>query len=222
MATPSNDVGGDPRAPATGAVARSTISLALIGAALAVALFALAQMTSSRIARNQQSWLRQPLYALLEPGSYDNDLLADAVKIAAPDLLGTESPATIYRARLRGEPVAAVIHTVAPDGYRGPIELLVAIAWDGTLLGVQVVRHNETPGLGDAFETRDADWLKAFRGLSLSHPPQNRWTVRKDGGDFDAFTGATITPRAIVKAVRRALEFYGSQRDRLFAAGESP
>jgi electron transport complex protein RnfG len=218
MATPRNNGGGELRAPAPRAVARSAISLALIGAAIALALFALAQMTSSRIARNQQGWIRQPLYALLDPDSYDNDLLADAVEIASPDLLGAESPATIYRARRHGEPVAAVIHTVAPDGYRGPIELLVAIAWDGTLLGVQVVRHNETPGLGDAFETRDRDWLKAFRGLSLSNPPQNRWTVRKDGGDFDAFTGATITPRAIVKAVRRALEFYGAQRDRLFAA----
>jgi Na+-translocating ferredoxin:NAD+ oxidoreductase subunit G len=222
MATRGNDGDRDPRAAATRAVVRSALSLGLMGAALAVALFALAQVMGDRIARNQQSWIRQPLYALLDPGSYDNDLFADAVAVASPDLLGTESPATIYRARRHGEPVAAVIHTVAPDGYRGPIELLVAIAWDGTLLGVQVVRHNETPGLGDAFETRDADWLQAFRGLSLSRPPQHRWTVRKDGGDFDAFTGATITPRAIVKAVRRALEFYGSQRDRLFAASDSP
>jgi electron transport complex protein RnfG len=222
MATPGNDVARDPRAPATRAVVRSAISLALIGGALALALFALAQMTGERIASNRQGWIKQPLYALLEPGSYDNDLLADAVTVASPDLLGTDVPATIYRARRQGKPVAAVIRTIAPDGYRGPIELLVAIAWDGTLLGVQVVRHNETPGLGDAFETRDADWLEAFRGLSLSRPPQQRWTVRKDGGDFDAFTGATITPRAIVKAVRRALEFYGAQHDRLFAASNSP
>jgi len=221
MVTPGNDVGHAPRASATRAVARSAISLGLIGAALALALFALAQMTGERIARNRQGWIRQPLYALLEPGSYDNDLLADAVTVAAPDLLGTDAPATIYRARRHGEPVAAVIQTVAPDGYRGPIDLLVAIAWDGTLLGVQVVRHNETPGLGDAFETRDAHWLEAFRGLSLTRPPQQRWTVRKDGGDFDAFTGATITPRAIVKAVRRALEFYAAQRDRLFSASDS-
>ena len=93
---------------------------------------------------------------------------------------------------------------------------MVVIAPDGKLIGVRVIRHNETPGLGDAFENRDADWLKRFRGLSLTSPPQQRWTVRRDGGDFDAFTGATITPRAIVKAVRRTLEFYRGNQELLF------
>jgi Na+-translocating ferredoxin:NAD+ oxidoreductase subunit G len=218
MATPSEEM----RTPTAGvAIARSAISLAVVGAVLAIVLFALSQALHERIVRNQQSWIRQPLYALLDPESYDNDLLADHIVVTSRDLLGTSTPATIYRARRKGVPVAAVIHTVAPDGYRGPIELLIAIAWDGTLHGVQVVRHNETPGLGDAFETREAGWLEAFRGLSLSKPPQNRWTVRKDGGDFDAFTGATITPRAIVKGVRRALEFYRAQRERLFEMGAS-
>ena len=214
MAAPVDEHGPDARRR----IARSTASLAVIGATLAIALFALAQATRERIARNEQGWIRQPLYALLEPSSYDNDLLADRVVMTSRDLLGTSAPATIYRARRKSAPVAVVIHSVAPDGYRGPIELLTAIAWDGALLGVQVIRHNETPGLGDAFETREADWLDAFRGLSLRRPPQHRWTVRKDGGDFDAFTGATITPRAIVKGVRRALEFYGAQRDRIFSA----
>jgi electron transport complex protein RnfG len=91
------------------------------------------------------------------------------------------------------------------------------VAYDGSLLGVQVVRHKETPGLGDQFENRRADWLGEFRGKSLSDPPQQRWSVRKDGGDFDGFTGATITPRAIVRAIRRTLEYYEAQRDRIFA-----
>jgi electron transport complex protein RnfG len=125
---------------------------------------------------------------------------------------------TIYRARKGGKPVAAILHTVAPDGYRGPIELLVAIDVSGRLIGVHVVRHNETPGLGDAFENRDIDWLPKFAGRSLDDPPQQRWAVRPDGGDFDAFTGATITPRAIVKAVRRALEFYRAKSSGLFTA----
>jgi electron transport complex protein RnfG len=217
MATPSKD-SSDGAAPAhtKRSIARSAISLALIGAVLAMVLSAIAQVTGKRIAHNERSWIRQPLYALLEPDSYDNDVLTDTIVVVSKDLLGTSAPAAIYRARRGGKPVAAVIHTVAPDGYRGPIELLVAIAWDGTLLGVQVVRHNETPGLGDAFETRDADWLDAFRGLSLSNPPQQRWTVRKDGGDFDGFTGATITPRAIIKAVRRALEYFRAERREIF------
>jgi electron transport complex protein RnfG len=216
MATPSNAAA--PRR----AIARSALSLALIGAAATIVLTLLAQATRERVARNESSWIKQPLYALLEPKSYDNDLLADSIAIRSPDLLGTDAPATIYRARRDGQPVAAVIQTIAPDGYRGPIELLVAVAVDGTLLGVQVLRHNETPGLGDAFETREADWLEAFRGLSLTRPPQHRWTVRKDGGDFDAFTGATITPRAIVKGVRRALELYQAQGPRIFATSGSP
>jgi electron transport complex protein RnfG len=211
MATPS-----DTAAPRR-AMVRSALSLALIGAAATVVLTLLAQGTRERVARNASSWIKQPLYALLEPKSYDNDLLADAITISSPDLLGSDAPATIYRARRQGQPVAAVIQTIAPDGYRGPIELLVGVAADGTLLGVQVLRHNETPGLGDAFETREADWLERFRGLSLVNPPQPRWTVRKDGGDFDVFTGATITPRAIVKGVRRTLEFYQAQRERIFA-----
>jgi electron transport complex protein RnfG len=202
------------------AVVRSAASLALLGAAATLVLSLLAEATRARLERNQSSWIKQPLYALLEPAAYDNDLLADRITMGSRDLLGTSVPATIYRARRNGRPVAAVIQTVAPDGYRGPIELLVAVAADGSLLGVQVLRHNETPGLGDAFETREAGWLEAFRGLSLERPPQHRWTVRKDGGDFAAFTGATITPRAIVKGVRRALEFYRAQPERIFA--ESP
>lgn len=210
-------IDGPSGASARRAMARSALALAAVGAIAALVLTALAQLARERIARNEQTWIKQPLYALLEPASYDNDVLADHITMAAPDLLGVAAPAIVYRARRGGAPIAAVVHTVAPGGYRGPIELLVAIRWDGTLLGVQIVRHNETPGLGDAFETREAGWLEAFRGLSLSSPPQHRWTVRKDGGDFDAFTGATITPRAIVKGVRRALEFYRAQRERIFA-----
>lgn len=185
---------------------------------LTAVLFTLHARTQDRILANQQSGLSQAIDALLPPGSYDNDILADKFFVRAPDLLGSDRSVPIYRARLNGTPVAALLRPIAPDGYRGAIELLVAIAYDGTLLGVQVLAHDETPGLGDAFETRDADWLAHFKGLSLGNPPQQRWTVRKDGGDFDAFTGATITPRAIVRAVRKSLEFYRTGRDRIFEA----
>lgn len=183
---------------------------------LTAILMWLAHTTRERIAANQQSGVTAGLQALMPPSSYDNDLLTDTIEVTAPDFLGTSRPVTVYRARRDGRPVAAIVRPIAPDGYRGPIELLVAISYDGTLIGVQVLRHNETPGLGDAFEQREAHWLDAFRGLSLENPPQQRWTVRRDGGEFDAFTGATITPRAIVKAVRRSLEFYRANRERLF------
>jgi Na+-translocating ferredoxin:NAD+ oxidoreductase subunit G len=197
------------------------ISLAVIltvVCVLSAVLVGLHERTHERILANQQSGLSLAVDALLPPDSYDNEILADRFYVAAPDLLGSNRPVPIYRARRNGKPIAALVRPIAPDGYRGAIELLVAIAYDGTLLGVQVLNHDETPGLGDAFETRDADWLADFKGLSLGNPPQQRWTVRKDGGDFDAFTGATITPRAIVKAVRKSLEFYRTSRDRIFEA----
>jgi electron transport complex protein RnfG len=201
-------------------IARPTVMLAIIAAVLTVGLVTFATLTRDRIARNQQVWIKQHLDALVAPESYDNDPLLDTTEVRAPEFLGTAAPVTAYRMRKAGRPVAVAIRSIAPDGYRGPLELLVAIAPGGQLLGVQVIRHNETPGLGDAFENRDAGWLDKFRGLSLAKPPQQRWTVRPDGGDFDAFTGATITPRAIVKAVRRTLEFYQGNEDRLYQDGK--
>ena len=200
-------------------IAKPTVTLAIIAAVLTVGLVTFANLTRDRIARNQEVWIKQHLDALVAPQSYDNDPLTDTTEVTAPDLLGTAAPVTAYRMRKDGLPVAVAIRSIAPDGYRGPLELLVAIAPGGQLIGVQVIRHNETPGLGDAFENRDAGWLDRFRGLSLTRPPQQRWTVRRDGGDFDAFTGATITPRAIVKAVRRTLEFYQGNEDRLYQDG---
>jgi electron transport complex protein RnfG len=196
--------------------AKPVLALALLAAVLTVVIVLVANFTHARIVRNEQAWIQQRLDALVAPATHDNDLLADSIAVTAPDLLGSAQPVRIYRARRGGAPVAAVIRAIAPDGYRGPIELLVAIAPDQRLIGVQVIRHNETPGLGDAFESRDVHWLDRFRGRSLTDPPPPRWTVRRDGGDFDAFTGATITPRAIVKAVRNTLEYYRRNSKQIF------
>jgi len=199
-----------------GTPAKPALTLAIVAAVLAAWLVLVASFTRERIASNEQAWIKQRLDALVAPETHDNDLLADSIAVTAPDLLGSAQPVRIYRARRAGVPVAAVLRPIAPDGYRGPIELLVAIGQDGRLIGVQVIRHEETPGLGDAFESRDVHWLERFRGRSLTDPPPQRWTVRRDGGDFDAFTGATITPRAIVKAVRNALEYYQRNSQRIF------
>ena len=196
--------------------AKPVLTLALLAAGLTVLIVLVAGITRERIVHNEQAWITQRLDALVPPATHDNDLLDDSIAVRSPDLLGTAQPVRIYRARRGGVPVAAVIRAIAPDGYRGPIELLVAIAPDSRLIGVQVIRHNETPGLGDAFESRDVHWLDGFRGRSLTDPPTQRWTVRRDGGDFDAFTGATITPRAIVKAVRNALDYYQRNSKQIF------
>jgi electron transport complex protein RnfG len=195
---------------------KPALTLAIIAAVLTALLALVASFTRERIVSNEQAWIRQRLDALVPPAMHDNDLLTDSIAVTAPDLLGSSQPVKIYRARRNGAPVAAVLRPIAPDGYRGPIELLVAVGPDGRLIGVQVIRHQETPGLGDAFESRDVHWLGRFRGRSLTDPPPQRWTVRRDGGDFDAFTGATITPRAIVKAVRNALEYYQRNSQRIF------
>jgi electron transport complex protein RnfG len=196
---------------------RAALWLAVLGIGAALLLTWVDHASREQVQRNEQAWILERLNALLISVPHDNDLLSDRIVVRAPDLLGTSRRVPIYRARQGGTPRAVVIQTVAPDGYRGPLEILVAIGVDGRLIGVRVIRHQETTGLGDAFE-RNPAWLRAFQGRSLSEPPQQRWSVRQDGGDFDAFTGATITPRAIVKAVRRALEYYQANRARIFSS----
>src|SRR5262245_27271718 len=145
---------------------RNAVVIIVAAVLLAAALSLVANATRERITHDEQAWIQERLDALVAPQSHDNDLLSDRITVTAPDLLGISEPVTIYRARMGGQPVAAVLHTIAPDGYQGPIELLVAIAFDGTLIGVQVVRHRETQGLGDQFENRRPDWLDDFRGRS--------------------------------------------------------
>jgi electron transport complex protein RnfG len=147
----------------------------------------------------------------------DNDLLVDTVDVRDPELLGTPAALRAYRARLRGEPVAVVLEAVAPHGYSGAIRLLVGIAPDGTVLGVRVTAHRETPGLGDRIELRKSDWIERFAGRSMRDPAPHGWRVRKDDGEFDQFTGATVTPRAVVGAVANALVYFERHRDELLA-----
>jgi electron transport complex protein RnfG len=132
-------------------------------------------------------------------------------------MLGTDEAVTVYRARREGKPIALVMAPVAPDGYSGAIKLLIGIGYDGTLTGVRVSAHHETPGLGDAIDEERSDWIFGFDGKSLDNPPLDRWRVKRDGGAFDQLTGATITPRAIVKAVKKSLLYYREHRADLFA-----
>lgn len=172
--------------------------------------------TAERIAANHRAFLLKSLHILVPPEQHDNDLFTDVITITHKELLGTDKPVRVYRARRNEIPVAVIINSVAPDGYSGSIELLVAIRYDGTLAGVRVVRHKETPGLGDGIEASRSDWILGFDNRSLTNPEKRGWAVKRDGGIFDQFTGATISPRAIVNAVYRSLLYFDTHRDELF------
>ncbi|MCO5760586.1 MAG: electron transport complex subunit RsxG [Chromatiaceae bacterium] len=180
-------------------------------------------LTDERVATNQREAMLVKFRAILPtaPDSgeplMDNDPLADRIQVSAPDLLGGAAT-DVYRVRQDGEPVALILNPVVPDGYAGPIRLLVAVKTDGTLGGVRVIDHHETPGLGDKIEERKSNWIKAqFDGKGLGNPSEDRWLVKRDGGDFDQFTGATITPRSIVKSVKNTLKFVAREGHALFA-----
>ena len=172
--------------------------------------------TKERIAANERAAMLRNLNAVVPRGRYVNALLNDTVEIEDEALSGG-LPVTVYRARRGGQPVAAVLSVVAPDGYGGPIQLLVGINYDETVAGVRIISHRETPGLGDAIDARRSDWVLSFDSRSLGDPPPKQWAVVRDGGVFDQFTGATITPRAVVKAVRNSLVYFSAHKDALFS-----
>ncbi|MGD8378803.1 MAG: electron transport complex subunit RsxG [Gammaproteobacteria bacterium] len=189
-------------------------AFALAGAAL-VAVTEVS--TRDIIARNEHDALLRSLHEIIPPNRYNNDLAHDTITVEDADYLGTNEPVTVYRARKDGKPVAAIFTSVAPDGYNGSIHLLVGIYTDGTVAGVRVVSEQETPGLGDKVERSKTDWITRFAGHTLGNPPRAQWAVKKDGGVFDQFTGATITPRAVVKAVRNTLIYFHAHHEAVFA-----
>jgi Na+-translocating ferredoxin:NAD+ oxidoreductase subunit G len=187
-------------------------AFAIVGVALVAVTHA---ATAERIAANDRMTMLKKLEAIVPPGSIGNDPIADRIEVQAIDLLGTAST-NVYRVRKDGKPVALVLNPVVPDGYAGPIKLLVAVMKDGSLGGVRVVSHHETPGLGDKIEEQRTDWVLGFTGKSLGDPSEDKWKVKRDGGVYDQFTGATITPRSIVKAVANTLRFVKAQGEGLY------
>jgi electron transport complex protein RnfG len=175
--------------------------------------------TAERIARNEREALLHQIHVLVPREQIDNDMLNDVIEVSAPDTLGVEKT-RVYLGRRNGEPVAAVLSPVSTPGYAGPIQLVVAVRYDGTLAGVRVLSHRETPGLGDKIEEERSDWILSFDGKSLLDPRPSEWKVKRDGGVFDQFTGATVTPRTIVRAVKTALEYFDANRLDLFETGQ--
>lgn len=147
---------------------------------------------------------------------YDNDLLRDRIFVRDAAALGSADALPLWRARRDGQPVALVVDAIAVQGYGGPIRLRIGIARDGRVLGVRVIDHHETRGIGDAFERDGGRWLDTLAGRSLQHPPPARWRVRRDGGDFDQFSGATVTPRAILARVQAVLAAYAERGPQWF------
>ena len=173
--------------------------------------------TEDDIKFNEKLTLLRKLNNIIPAESYDNDLLLDTIVIKASSVLSTKEETLAYRARKNKKNIAVVFTSIAPNGYNGSIQLLVGINADGKLSGVRVVKHRETPGLGDVVSITHSDWILGFDNKSLSDPDARGWKVKRDGGVFDQFTGATITPRAVVKAVHNALLYFDENQDMLFS-----
>lgn len=196
--------------------------LGIFALATAIALGVTYALTRENIAASQREVEAQALAAVIQSVPHDNDILEDSFAVPADgqSILNVNQQ-LIHIARMNSEPVAFIFPTVAPDGYSGAIRMLVGIQADGEISGVRVTDHAETPGLGDKIDLRKSDWIRVFEGLSLKLLPDAAWAVRKDGGEFDAFTGATITPRAVVAQVKSTLDYFSDNRDRFIDMSET-
>lgn len=175
-------------------------------------------LTRDRIAEAQRRAEEKALLEIVPDERHDNNMLDDTLAVPA-GALGLKQERSAYIARQGREATAVILPVTAPDGYSGAIDLIVGVNRDGTVAGVRVLNHRETPGLGDKVDLNKSDWVLGFDGRSLGDPAAGQWAVKKDGGAFDQFTGATITPRAVVAATRGALEYARARHDELFADG---
>ncbi len=206
-------------------IRRSAIGLGLFAVITGGTIAVTQAFTAQKIQEQAAKAEARALFEIIPESYHDNNMLADTVELPAGDTPEYADPVTVWVARKHEHPTGIIMPVTAPDGYSGKIHLLVGIDMDGRILGVRVTSHKETPGLGDRIETKKSDWVLAFNGQSLGKPPYREWNVRKDGGEFDQFTGATITPRAVVRAVKNALIYFQNNRpgimERLRAAPHS-
>ncbi len=170
-------------------------------------------ITRDTITSEKKAALVRTLDQLVDADLYNNDVYKDCTLLTSSE---TEQHLRAYRMRNDDLPVAAVLESIAPNGYSGKIHMVIGIYADGTISGVRITEHHETPGLGDKIELRKSDWVLGFNDKSLIEPNISQWTVKKDGGDFDAFTGATITPRAVVQQVAKTLQYFNENQVVIF------
>jgi Na+-translocating ferredoxin:NAD+ oxidoreductase subunit G len=202
---------------------KSGLTLALIAGICTALVAATWQLTAGRIAANQQAWLEQSLAPALSGLFYDTGVTESVMTIPAPHDLPGNQDAIVYRVYAGDEPVAALFVVSARNGYAGPIRLLIGIDTEGTVSGVLVLDHRETPGLGDRIESGKSDWLLQFNGHSLTNPEPAGWAIKRDGGEFDQLTGASVTPRAIIKAIKTTLQYFDAHAGEIFAtAADEP
>lgn len=166
--------------------------------------------TREEIKRRLEEDLRISIAQVVPEDLHDNNLIQSSFVMNGPGGL----PTVIYQGMRNGK-ITAVAYSVISYGYSGKIDTIMAVDPEGKILGVRVLSHTETPGLGDKIEASKSDWVLGFSGLSLDAPPAEQWAVKKDGGHFDQFSGATITPRAVVKAVKSGLDFFQKNKDKL-------
>ncbi|EGQ8053768.1 electron transport complex subunit RsxG [Vibrio alginolyticus] len=194
------------------AIRKNGLTLAIFACAT-TGLVALTQyLTKDQIKVQEQKQLLSVLNQVIPENMHDNALTQACTMVTSPDL-GTLRAMPAYLATKNGEPTAIVIESIAPDGYNGEIKVITGIDNQGNILGTRVLNHQETPGLGDKIDLRVTDWILSFTGKQVTESNWNSWKVRKDGGDFDQFTGATITPRAVVKVVRNTVNYVNQSRE---------
>jgi len=197
---------------------KSGATLAIV-AAFCTSLVALTwQLTADRIEENRKAWLERSLQPALAGLFFDSLVTESMITIPPPHELPGSDAAIIYRVYAGETPVAALFVVSARDGYAGPIRLLIGIALDGEVTGIRVLEHRETPGLGDRIETVKTDWVLQFDGHSLKKPEPAKWAIKSDGGQFDQLTGASVTPRAIIRAIKETLTYFDANRVAVFAA----
>jgi electron transport complex protein RnfG len=204
-----------------GSIARNSILLGLFAILTTTIIAGTYLGTRERIAEEQRKAAERALLEIVPAGRHNNSMLDDTIAVDASAAgLGLAGEEQIFVARLDDEIVAVIVPAIAPDGYSGEIKLIIGINRDGTVAGVRALTHRETPGLGDKVDLKKSDWVLGFNGKSLQNPQPDRWGVKRDKGDFDQFTGATITPRAVTAAVKRTLEYFDQHRRELLGIEE--
>ncbi|MCF7981257.1 MAG: electron transport complex subunit RsxG [Pseudomonadales bacterium] len=201
----------------TRSISRSALVLWLYGTVAALLTVGIYLYTKDTIAEQRRMAEARALKQIIADDQYDNELLDDKLTLLNPSKIGQNGKGQAYIARRKNKAVAVILPVLVTDGYGGDMKLIVGIKQSGEITGVRVLSHNETPGLGDKVDARKSNWILSFSGRSLTNPPIKLWRVKKDGGEFDQFTGATITPRAVVKGVLKALTYFEEYRENLLS-----
>ncbi len=200
------------------AVLKSGVTLAAIGAVCAALVAITYSLTSERIAANEQAWLEKSLEPALAGLTFEGSVSESMLVVRAPHELPGPDDVIIYRVYADDLPVAALFAVTARDGYAGAIRVLIGIEYDGTITGIRILEHRETPGLGDKIVSSRSDWVFQFDGRSLGDPGLEEWAIKRDGGEFDQLTGASVTPRAVIRVTKETLIYFAEHRDEIFSA----